>query len=130
MPTSMRKHLRGNAHVDNFTKHLFLLHWWDIRKGGGVERGEVRGVANGRSGSWGTTTSLLGPFGVGRSAGCEMPALHLARLGARQPSARVGLTILKGTGAIILLWVPKRLGHVRTGSTGNRVAGPGLVLGQ
>ena len=99
----MGGHLRGNAHVKDFTKHLFLFHWRDICKGGGVERRDIWGMANGWSGSRGATISLRRTFGVlgsvawGRSSG----TLWLAGLRTRLPSARVGLTgatVLRGAG--------------------------------
>ena len=54
-----RRHLRGNAHVKDFTEHLFLFHWRGIRERGRVEGRDVRGMANRWGGSGGTTIPLF-----------------------------------------------------------------------
>jgi hypothetical protein len=134
---STSRHLRGNAHVENFTKHLFLFHWRDIRKGGGVEGGDVRGVTNGWSRSRGATIAQLGlgSFSILRSVVWRRSALRLARLRAGlRPSTRVGLTgaaVLRGTGGTTvagMIRLRRRVGgtrrhHVRHGV--GRVTGPG-----
>ena len=97
----MRRNLRSNTHVEDFTEHLFLFHWRDVREGGGIKWRDVRGVTNGWSGSGGAAISLLGSFGVLRSVGRRGSTLRLAGLRTRLPSTRVGRTgaaVLRGTG--------------------------------
>lgn len=101
-----QKRLRSNTHVENFTEHLFLFHRLGICKGSGVERSNVRWVANGRGGSGGVAVSLLGWFGILRSVVWRRSAWWLTWLRAGLPSTGVGLTraaVLRGTSTTLVI---------------------------
>jgi len=90
----IRRHSRGNAHVEDFTEHLLLFHRRGAIKSGGVERGEVCGVSNGWGRSGGPAVSLLRAFGILGSVGWgrSTSTWRLPRLRTGLPSTRVGLT--------------------------------------
>ena len=109
-----KQHLRGNAHIEDFTKHLFLLHWRGTRKSCRVERREIRRMANGWGGSGNATISLLWTFGVLGSAarGRSATALRLTGLRTGLPSTSVrltGSTILRRASATVVGDVPVTL---------------------
>ena len=120
-----RRHLRGNAHVKDFTEHLFLFHRWGTRKRCRIERRQVRGMANGWGGSGSATISLLGTFGVLGSVAWRRSttALRLAGLRTGLPSTNSGLTrttILGRTrSATVVRGVPITLRRLAVGARWN-----------
>ena len=131
-----RRHLRGNAHVEDFTEHLLLFHRRGASKSGGVEGWEVRGVANGWGWSGGSAISLLRTFGILRSVawGRTASTWRLPRLRTRLPSTGVGLTRATVLGrtrsAAIVGDVPITLGgRLTVGTRRNHGRGVGRVTG-